>query len=189
MTRSKSLNDLSGLKKNNEMKSQCQLEYIEYTNVCNSRRKSVVVIKIWNNSMWIKRQKAYTKAVLLVLGSSLFFVFMHLPMIWSKVYNLVNPIESDEPHVNSDPELVFVNGTAATIPPLIHSYSERETLIMIAERLAYYLYYLNFVSNVFFYSLKSPSKGTTGSFDNVSSKLRINKTANKVQAMSTRKRV
>jgi hypothetical protein len=69
-----------------------------------------------------------------------------------------------------------MNGTGIALPlasPLHHSETESETLVEICERLAFYLYYLNFVSNLFFYSLKNPQRGMRSFSDVLISKLAV----------------
>jgi hypothetical protein len=79
-------------------------------------------------------------------------------MIWSKAYNLAYLKQSEAAYKN----LSFVNGTGA-VPSssLNQSCKESEFLVLIeiAHRLARYMYYLTFVSNVFFFTPKNPRQG------------------------------
>jgi hypothetical protein len=148
--RSKSLTYLSELKKlngNNSPSSVCFLKYnTQMKSIDNSIKKSSIVFKVWRSSMEVKRTRAYTKAAFLIIGSSLAFLFLHTPMIITKVYHLFSrSCQNQTPNsTNSQASYLEVD--------------DSKLLIEIGERISYCLYYLNFVSNLFFYSLRGPRR-------------------------------
>jgi hypothetical protein len=117
--RSKSLTELSELtklrelKKQREIKFQCRLKYtvIENTVNCYDKKKSTKALNILRRSMQKKRNEEYTKAAFIVMGSSLSLFFLHLPMIWSKVYNIIYQKQFEEFKSDSGVNLHFSNDT------------------------------------------------------------------------------
>jgi hypothetical protein len=163
LTRSKSLNELSELKKQHNITLQwcAKSTVIENPAGYYNKKKSNKALNVLRSSMQIKRNKQYTKAVLVVIGSSLCFLFLHLLMIWSKVYNLAYPEHSEAAQKASDLDHSFVNDTDVIPSSLNQSYKLSESLFFteIGLRFARYFYYLTFVSNVFFFTLKNPTQG------------------------------
>jgi hypothetical protein len=147
--RSSSLPELFGLKQHHRMSFHSTMCFLKYTVVdkqigCSKMKKSSVVLKVWRTSMQMKRTRSYKKAAFLIMASSFCFFFLHLPMAWFKVFNLVYPERFEKVH---------------------RSHADTATLDMIeiCERCACYLYYINFVSNVFFLSFKNPQRKLTNS--------------------------
>jgi hypothetical protein len=129
-----------------------------------NKKSSSLLFKIWRESIEVKRRRTYNKATRMILISS--FAFLYSPMICSKVYN---NIYSSSPLPSTYSSSFYFNINNCNISPALinetfyDSYnsnleSSKTNLNEIFERTACYLYYLNFVLNLFFYLLSWPKK-------------------------------
>jgi hypothetical protein len=180
--RSSSLPDFRGLRQQHRMSFEstvCYLKYLVIEKKTDSRKRknSSIVFKVWRTSMQLKRTKSYKKAAFLIMSSSLCFFFLNLPMIWFKFYNIIYPEQSQSLPSASGASQLLLAANPDNAKRLLHQ-SDADTasldIIEICERLACYLYYLNFVSNMFFFTLKSPRRASNNSKD--TSNLKLNNT-------------
>jgi hypothetical protein len=173
--RSSSLPELWGLEHQRRMSFRSTVCYLKNTAICNIRKNSVV-FKVWRKSLHIKRARSYKKAASLVMTSSFCLFFMYLPMIWFKVYNLVYPKQFESLSISSRVlQLLLVTNAGNAARPQYQSDADTaiQDIIKVCERLACYLYYLTFVINVLFFSLKSPRQIKKNSKDSSNLKLNV----------------
>jgi hypothetical protein len=130
----------------------------------NNRRLSAILHKIWCDSTEFKKTKSYFKATKMVMITSLVFILLNSPMAFSKMYTFFKH------------DLKYKIGTITEIQNITNltgfefyeTYSEdcspkleeknHDLKKQIYERVACYLYYLNFCLNLVFYSLTWPKK-------------------------------
>ncbi len=147
--RPKSLSHLYELRKLNEntLPSICFLKYnTQLKSLDNSVKQGSIILKVWRNSVELKRTKAYSKAVFLIISSSLAFLLLHTPMIVSKAYHLVCAVTQNQSQLNNNANEDYSNA------------NDSEFLVEIGDKISCYLYYLNFACNMFFYSIREPRR-------------------------------
>ncbi len=127
----------------------------------NSKKKLTSILqRIWRESTELKKTKSYMKATKMVVITSLAFILLNSPMAFSKMYNFFrhDMTYKVEPVVEALNRSMYETYDAYAESINLNIPEEVDLKKQICERLACYLYYLNFCLNLVFYSLSWPKK-------------------------------
>ena len=124
------------------------------------RKKCVCASTVWRNSIQVKRQRSFFKANKIVILTFFLFLLLQSPMAAVKILTSIH--WSNEEHVFNINDSMGTNfternsTTASEMKNFKNFSAEKSLLIHILERVAACLYYVNYVTNLFVYSLNTP---------------------------------